>query len=350
MNKQKLNIVNEKNLKDETLTFIQVICSYAVISLHTNGKFWTFSATERYWMTANIIECIFYFAVPIFFMITGITLIDYQDKYSLKEYFKKRILKTVFPYIAWSFIGIAYLYISGQIELITLRYIINGLLTGNIISVYWFFPVLFCVYLSLPFFAAIDKSKRKWVFEYLFVVAFFVNILIPFIINIIGINIHWPYSLEVVSGYLIWIVTGVLLYKYPLKKNIKYIIICFGILGLFMHIIGTYRLSMAAGSIVQTYKGYNNLPCFFYVLGIFIILTEMAKKIMKIKILRKVINFLGNYTFSFYLMHWYIMDILKNMLNVDTRAIVWRLGAPVIIEIIVIIITYITRQFYRKIY
>ena len=118
------------------MTFIQVVCAFAVIILHINGCFWTFSATERYCVTANIIESVFYFAVPVFFMITGITLIDYQKRYSTKEYFKKRIQKTMFPYIIWGFIGIIYLYLNGRIEVITLKYVINGLLNGNIIGIY----------------------------------------------------------------------------------------------------------------------------------------------------------------------------------------------------------------------
>ena len=71
--------VSKKNF---TLTFIQVICALAVVTLHTNGVFWSFSSTERYWFTANIVESVFYFAIPLFFMITGITLLDYQKRYS----------------------------------------------------------------------------------------------------------------------------------------------------------------------------------------------------------------------------------------------------------------------------
>lgn len=334
-----------KEKKDETLTFIQVICAFAVITLHTNGQFWTFSATERYWVTANIIESVFYFAVPIFFMITGITLINYQDRYSTAEYYKKRIVKTFFPYIAWSFIGLAYSYkINGQTEVLDFKYVINGLLSGKIINVYWFFPVLFCIYLSFPLFAAVDKTKRKFTFQYLCIVGFLVNILVPFIINVTGIDLIWPYSVGVVSGCLIWSVAGVLMYFYPPRKTIKWMIICLGGVGLLMHIIGTYKLSMNAGSIVSTYKGYSNLPCFFYSLGIFIILSDIGKKIMKVEILQKVINFLGEYTFAFYLMHWYVMDMLRNMFHIDTRTIVWRLCAPILIGCIVIIITSILRR------
>lgn len=329
--------------KDETLTFLRVICAYAVITLHTNGQFWNFSSTEKYWLTANVIESVFYFAVPIFFMITGITLINYQDRYSTKEYFLKRISKTLIPYIAWSFIGVIAMYFMKGNNSITLKYVINGLLNGDIIAVYWFFPALFCIYLSLPLFAAIDKAKRKCLFQYLFVSAFLINVLIPFMKNISGMDIAWPYSVGVISGNMIWIVAGVLLYWYPPEKKIKCFIVCLGVIGLFVHIIGTYKLSMVAGNVVQTYKGYSNLPSILYSMGAFVVLTEIGRKIMKVEILQKVINFLGKYAFAIYLMHWYVMQVLEKILGADTKSIIWRLGAPIIIEIIVIVITYVLR-------
>lgn len=77
---------------------LSVLSAFAVVALHVNGVFWNFSY-DRYWLTANVIESLFYFAVPIFFMITGVTLLDYNDRYSTKEYFKKRIKKTFLPFL-----------------------------------------------------------------------------------------------------------------------------------------------------------------------------------------------------------------------------------------------------------
>ena len=94
--------------RDDVLTFLQVVCAFSVITLHTNSCFWKFSPDAGYWFSANIIECVFYFAVPIFFMISGITLIDYQDKYSTAVFFKKRITKALVPYLVWSCIGLFY--------------------------------------------------------------------------------------------------------------------------------------------------------------------------------------------------------------------------------------------------
>ena len=87
-----------QNTKISYLTLASVVAAISVIAIHTNGCFWDFS-TNHYWFTANILECVFYFAVDVFFMITGSTLLDFFDKYTLREYFSKRIKKTVIPFV-----------------------------------------------------------------------------------------------------------------------------------------------------------------------------------------------------------------------------------------------------------
>ena len=43
------------------IQILGVIACLAVVAMHVNGCFWQFSY-DRYWITANIIECICYFA------------------------------------------------------------------------------------------------------------------------------------------------------------------------------------------------------------------------------------------------------------------------------------------------
>ena len=64
--------------KVQYISFLSVFASLAVVFLHVNACFWNFSK-DFYWITANLIESVFYFAVPIFFMITGATLLDYRE-------------------------------------------------------------------------------------------------------------------------------------------------------------------------------------------------------------------------------------------------------------------------------
>ncbi len=239
-----------KNKKDFSLIFIQVVCAIAVVTLHTNGCFWQFSATERYWVTANIIESICYFAVPVFFMITGITLLDYQDRYSTGEYFRKRIEKTIIPYIAWSLIGVVFLVQTDKRALhdVSIKWVLNGLLsTGGIISLYWFFKPLFCVYLAIPLFAALDKEKKRITIAYLLWAGILINVTVPFFNSILHLGLAWTYQISVVLEYLVYVLGGWYLYHYPPEKKQKVFLLFLGLLGLIAHIVGTYSLSVQAG-------------------------------------------------------------------------------------------------------
>ena len=90
------------------IQILGVIACLAVVAMHVNGCFWQFSY-DRYWITANIIECICYFAVPIFFMISGATLLNYRKRYTTAVFFKKRFGKTLVPFLIWSVISAIWL-------------------------------------------------------------------------------------------------------------------------------------------------------------------------------------------------------------------------------------------------
>ena len=128
-------------MKEKTnyLSLLSVISALAVVILHTNGCFWKYSS-ERYWFTANIIESVMYFAVPVFFMISGATLIEYRKRYSTKEFFQKRIRKTLIPFLCFSIIGLFYQLYMGYIQVSDLNFwtVIDGILNVKYNETYWF--------------------------------------------------------------------------------------------------------------------------------------------------------------------------------------------------------------------
>ena len=149
--------------KNDSLTWIQVIACVAVLMLHTNGCFWNFSATQMYWKSANIIECFFYFAVPLFFMISGITMMDFYDRYTLREYFIKRGKKTVLPFLGWSCIGLFWGMARGQILVsdLNVSYVAKGIMDAafvpNVLVLY-----AFVHHLSLyAFICSCRKEEKK---------------------------------------------------------------------------------------------------------------------------------------------------------------------------------------------
>ena len=62
-------IENGKAADNSRLTYISmmnVIAAISVVILHANVGFWL-DYRKPFWDTANVIECIFYFAVPVFY-------------------------------------------------------------------------------------------------------------------------------------------------------------------------------------------------------------------------------------------------------------------------------------------
>lgn len=221
-------------------------------------------------------------------------------------------------------------------------YIWNGVWGTSFVGVFWFFIPLFISYLSIPLFSEVHKQRRIKVFSYLIAVAFFLNFLIPFLIKISNLAIKWPIHIPAVEGNLIFILLGYVLSKVVISKSVRYSIYVFAIIGLLMHILGTYSLSMEAGKIIRTFKGFTNIPSILYAMGVFVFFKENEETIIKIGGGRA-LGILKSYTFPTYLLHWFIMKFVVIEFQVNTYSIFYRLLAPFFIGAVCIIITKIIR-------
>lgn len=309
---------------------LSVISAFAVVVLHTNGVFWDFSYA-RYWLTANIIESIFYFAVPIFFMITGVTLINYNERYSTKSFLMKRMKKTVIPFILWSFIALAYRYYNGRLHGWTWRTVVNGVVNTQINSFYWFFIPLFTIYLSIPLLAVIPEERKKSIFGYIIVLAFSFNSLFPFIFSLLDLQYNNELNIPVLSGYLFYILIGYWIDNYEIKKNQRILIYLLGLVGLVVHVLGTWQISYEIGDVSRFYKGYLNVPCILYSVAIFT-LFKYSKNDVQV-FLGKVTNFFSSSIFGVYLTHWFVIQFIIDFTDIPRKSIVYRTIGAVIIFI-----------------
>ena len=327
------------------ITVINVISALSVVGLHTNGCFWTFSK-ESWWFSANIIESVLYFAVPLFFMVTGATLLDYKERYDTKTFFVRRFRKTVVPFLFWSFIGIVFrIYFEKNLtwSYLNVPYVVNGLFNRSFNTVYWFFPSLFSLYFAIPLFASIRQEQKIAVLKYLAVTCFFINYLIPFLITVFKLKIHFSIMVVVGSNYLLYLILGYLFRYINFTTRQKRIIYGMAFLGLLLHVCGTYVLSMEAGKVIRDYKGYNNVPCFLYSMGIYLLIKENANHINTLSSGRRLLG-LKNYTFAIYLLHWYVMRVLVRVFEINVHLLVYRVGGIFVISIICVCLTYVIRK------
>lgn len=71
------------------LDVLNILACLAVLFLHHNRIVHYYDIHTIAWKQSLAIEVLCYWAVPIFLMLTGITLMNYRDKYTTHEFKKK---------------------------------------------------------------------------------------------------------------------------------------------------------------------------------------------------------------------------------------------------------------------
>lgn len=77
------------------IDILRILACLCVIYMQCNRIADPYTDTSVY-RQRMFVETIAYWAVPVFFMISGATLFDYRERYQTGAYFKKRFLKQVY--------------------------------------------------------------------------------------------------------------------------------------------------------------------------------------------------------------------------------------------------------------
>lgn len=309
------------------LDFLNVICCMGVVWLHVNGAVWTFSYF-RTWVTSWLLETLLYWPVPLFFMMTGIKLMDYRQFYGTKEFLKRRFVKTGIPFLFWSVVSVFWaIHVSGYLPPDTDLSVVSMLdLIFNCkgMVIYWFFPALFSVYLSMPFVSLIAKEKRRTAYTYVLAYGLLANSVLPFIAALLGKGMNAELKSPICGGYLVYVLFGYLLWDTWLSKRQRCVIYLAGIAGWAVRFFGGWYLSYQENAVNSTFSGYLNVPCILQSIAVFVFfkhadLTWLEKK------MGYLIKQAASMSFGVYLIHFYIMRFLIDYFAIEMSSWQWRL-------------------------
>ena len=343
------HLINKKTAEHKQfgyISFAKILCCYSVVILHTNNKFWHFNYNnyKTYWLSANLIECIFYFAVPMFALCIGATLLDFNERYGIIEYYKKRILKIVIPMLSWTFLLYFYkIYILKDMNKIkfTFRNLWNLYYGHKVYSIINSLHYFLLLYFITPLLAFVDKSKKIKIYSYCFVALLLGQALFPYLINVFDLKLIWIYNIDL--GYMIYLFAGYIIQNYKFSIIAKIIIYLLGLFGFLIHTIGTKILTLRYGKVIQLHKGYVNLPCVLYSCSLFLLIKEISNLIFKL-INEKFISKIGTLTFGPFFMHTPIMDYCIKNFKFDLYGLNYRLFGGIMICTISLIITFILKN------
>lgn len=171
---------------------LNIISSFAVVLLHTSLA--AFSPERSLdWVASLASQSFAIFAVPVFFMVSGMNLLGYRSRYSTRTFMRKRLLRvgvslllaSLFCYLLFCAFPDSF-YGAGRFGgVASPKEFLKGFLTNGILDIYWFLYSIVYLYILTPLLSIVVARRR--LLEYAIILCLGVGVLVPMAIHL-GVN------------------------------------------------------------------------------------------------------------------------------------------------------------------
>ena len=328
------------------LDILNILSIFAVVAMHMNGSVHSLPLNKS-WTFSLIIDTICYFAVPIFVMISGATLMNYRQKYDTKIFFKKRLMKVVIPFIFWSIIMLIWKINTKQLNLnITIKNIINAILTNKEEPIYYFIFEIIGMYLTMPLISHLADKKYRKTLWYVVIIYFILKGILSNLLIIIGISYNKGLNIQI-GTYVVYAILGYLLStEENIKNKTKIIIYVSAIIGIIFRFLMTYIISMKTGKIFNDFWEYSAWYTMLQSTAVFIFIKDLKlnNKIEKNEKICNIISSIAACSFGIYLIHIFVKHYFDRIINTTPSSIIHKTAGIVIVYLISLLIIYIMKK------
>lgn len=290
------------------ISILNVLACIGVVILHT---FETGYTSDANFVFEVLIRAIAYCAVPVFFMITGATLIDYRERYDTKTFFKKRLLKVIIPLIIWSIIYFIINFFKGKFSIndLSFKFVFEYFFLVKTNPIFWFFVVIIGIYLAIPVISLIPQETRRKAFLYIIIITFVFNQFLPDLLYHLNLNYNYDLKFPLTySGWISFIFIGYYIDKYEIVKKHRVTIYVLGIIGFLTMVVPTIFISYHKNESCSWFDEYYDAPCVLYSASVFLFFKSKINNNQIVTKIMPFFNFVAPTTLEIYMLHIAIRD------------------------------------------
>jgi surface polysaccharide O-acyltransferase-like enzyme len=285
----------------------------AVILYHSTGAYFYDRSNYLYWLVADVVRSGTSVCVPLFFMLSGMLILDpAKAGESPATFLRKRLSKIFIPFVFWS----AVYFILNNTRTgtdFTIVQIFYRIIQGPVHYHMWFMYVLIGLYLSTPLFRLITKSASNEIYIYLLALWLFSEGVLPTLK--VFLNIKIDLRAVVMTGYAGYFLAGYYLRdKFLSKKQITVAIFLYAVATLFTAYMTDHFHLSENKDIANYFLRFTTPTVIVMSFCIFLVVKslnyENIEQMMPTVI--KVIQFISSASFGTYLAHALVLDSLRN--------------------------------------
>lgn len=216
----------------ERIRYIDNLRIYAILCivlLHIVSIFrWKyFGVNTNNYFILTLIDAFARVGLPLFFMITGVLMINKKEDLSFYLFFKKRVLRLICAYLVFSILYYLYDIITYH-KAFDLFELIRRTTSSQTAYHLWFMPVIILIYLLIPFIKEFVKNLSRKQLKTLILLIFILSNGIRGILEIssqFGYAIMGNFMLPDLMGYINYLFVGYYLAEGNYKINKRLILI-----------------------------------------------------------------------------------------------------------------------------
>jgi surface polysaccharide O-acyltransferase-like enzyme len=333
--------MSHKSNQTEWLDTLRAIATLGVIIIHVSSPLvnLAYGKNMEYWWLGNIVDSSVRFAVPLFLMLTGTTLLGKDS--SLALFYKKRIFRVLLPFIFWILVYICFRWFSlpTKLQPINPRGVINWgfhlFLKEGVSKHFWYIYMILFLYLFVPF---MGKALKQLSHTTLLCILL-TWVILAFLMRTIPLNLYsWSgdyfskilgYSLH--AGYL---VLGFYLSKFKLPNiKIRWGAFLVFLITILISSLFSYYFSKISHKLNLSIYSYLNLNTIIQSTAVYVLIKDYQ---IKYHYLRVISNSINSYSFGIYLVHILVIGIFFNY------GIFWTMAHPLISLPLVTLLTLIS--------
>lgn len=308
-------MTRERNI---SLDITRIIAIFAVVMIHVSGVFVSSTdstTSEFFWGT--FFDSVSHFGAPLFFMVSGVLMLDEKRNVQIKTLITKNIKNIVMLFFFWSIVH--YIVYSITLPLLNgasldLSNAFTTILSGHYHM--WFLYVIIGLYLITPFLREFVRKENKTLLLLFFTVAILTQFLKPVIEGLslivddfsVLVTFIENFHLEFFGAYVTYYILGWYLTNFDIKK--KSIVYCCGIASLILTIVYVYITK----DHTNAYSN-DNLFILLYTVAIFLLLKSLGNKWSPGVKIKKVIEALSKLSFGVYITHVIILTVVAKILE-----------------------------------
>lgn len=305
---------------------MNILACLAVVTAHHNNHLHSYEASPN-WLFSLGVECLVYWAVPVFLMVSGATLMGFHQRCGLKQYFTRRVTRTVIPWLLWSTALLLWKLKTGQIPggEEPLHYI-RLVLSNQVEGIYWFFGTLFGCYLMIPFLTWLTPHRKAlW---YGVAVIFLLSLFQPLLAQYAPLGDPPVTALR--NSLVIYILLGYLLNTADLSKKQRLGLYLAGLFCVLMRFGVTWAVSAQNQATSLVVRGTKMCNTIVFSSAVFVFLKQVDWEKVLPAAVRRILPELAGCSFGVYLLHKVVMYYQQQLLGLALTDMVYKtLWVPV---------------------